>query len=85
MEYLWSNLQCWWREKEEKVEKEPTEMPIKKPLEEVCCSHCFIFLENETKFEKKAQIGKNKFGFCSIECYKLWLRNPTTMLLGKLN
>jgi len=79
-------LQCWWREKDISVKKSPpSPRPFIKPLEDVCCSHCFIFLENETKFEKRAQIGKCKFGFCSLECYNLWLKSPHTMLIGKLN
>ena len=85
MDYLWNSLQCWWRDKEVQNIKPPTETPIKKTLEEVCCSHCFIFLENENFFKKKAKINKHKFGFCSMECYKLWLKNPSTMLIGKLN
>jgi hypothetical protein len=78
-------LQCWWRDKTINVNKPPSPRPMIKPLEDVCCSHCFIFLENENKFKKRAQIGNNKFGFCSLECYKNWLKNPSTMLLGKLN
>ena len=65
--------------------KPPTPKPCLKPLENICCSHCFIFLENETKFIKRAQIGKHKFGFCTVDCYDLWLKSPHTMLIGKLN
>ena len=78
-------LQCWWREKDIGPKKPPTPKPFLKPLVDVCCSHCFIFLENETEFKKRAQIGKHKFGFCSMECYNLWLQNPSIMLIGKLN
>ena len=84
MESIINYLQCWWRDKTIPVEKD-TPRPSLKPLDDVCCSHCFIFLENETKFEKRAQIGKNKFGFCSLGCYNLWLKSPHTMLIGKLN
>ena len=86
MENIINYLQCWWRDKETTVIKAPpSPRPCIKPLENICCSHCFIFLENEIKFEKRAQIGKAKFGFCSLECYNLWLKSPHTMLIGKLN
>ena len=71
--------------KRHRTKKPPTPKPFLKPLVDVCCSHCFIFIENETQFEKRAQIGKNKFGFCSMECYNSWLQNPSIMLIGKLN
>ena len=89
MESITNYLQCWWREKDIGPKKPPTPTPTPtpylKPLENICCSHCFCFLENERKFIKRAQIGKHKFGFCSLECYNLWLKSPHTMLIGKLN
>ena len=85
MEDIINYLQCWWRDKDNGPKKPPTPKPCLKPLENICCSHCFIFLENETKFIKRAQIGKHKFGFCTVDCYDLWLKSPHTMLIGKLN
>ena len=38
-------LQCWWREKDISVKKSPpSPRPFIKPLEDVCCSHCFIYI-----------------------------------------
>ena len=85
MESIIDALQCWWREKDIGPKKPPTPKPFIKPLEDIFCSHCFIFLQNETKFKKRAQIGNTQFGFCSLECYEKWISNPSTMLIGKLN
>ena len=85
MESIIDALQCWWRQKDIGPKKPPTPRPFLKPLDNICCSHCFIFLENETEFKKRAQIGKHVFGFCSLDCYNIWLKNPSTMLIGKLN
>jgi|TARA_B100001540_G_scaffold255639_1_gene232841 hypothetical protein len=86
MDSIIEYLQCWWREKDTNVKKRPSSpRPFIKPLEDIFCSHCFIFLQNETKFKKRAQIGNTQFGFCSLECYEKWISNPSTMLIGKLN
>ena len=86
MNYILNNLQCWWREKVD-VKKSPPTTHINTIDEslEVCCSHCFVFLENKDLFIKKAKINSFEFGFCSLDCYLLWLKNPSTMLIGKLN
>ena len=86
----WFNFECLWRNEEKplqdcKEKKSQIENNKVEYIEHLICSRCFIFVDKLEDYGKRAQIGKNKFGFCSLECYNLWLKSPHTMLIGKLN
>jgi len=85
MESIIESLQCWWREKEEVIKKTETPPPPDNTPKDIYCSCCFKYIENEKFLVRKAKIGKKVFGFCSDECYLEWLRDPSTMLFGKIN
>ena len=86
----WFNFECLWRNEEKPLQdcKEKKSQIVNNKveyIEHLICSRCFIFVDKLEDYGKRAQIGKDHYGFCNEDCYKEWLNPGFQKYLGKIN
>ena len=87
MESFIENCYCWIRQKDISQNKIAKEEAIldRKLQNQLSCGGCFDCMDKITDFAKLAKIGTKQFGFCSEECYREWLLNPSAQFLAPIN